>query len=247
MKQFKVAAPAGACVLGAALTVAGCARGATSASAPTASTSAGSTTTATASAAATTGAATATDARVNGTANIMLYSINTDGPGFRAVVTGVIGDYGAAVTVTPNGQVDSSHGSELELRLTRGSFRLNIAGFDQKFAQITAREPIYRATCSDLFRLTSDLPVVADSGSGAYRGITGGFAVALTGDEVHPRPCTKTLSIAWQVLVIAGSGHVADLRYVRAGEGKGPGAPSPATGRRPGGSRAVAVQRLAGP
>ena len=240
MKRSKVTALAGACVLGAALAVAGCGGAASGAGTPEASTSpgsAGSATTATAS----TTAATVADPAVNGTANIMLYSINSDSPDFRAVVTGAIGDYGPAVTVTPNGQVDPSHGSELELKLTRGSFRVDIATLDKKFVQLTAHEPIYQATCSDLFRLTADLPIVAGSGTGAYRGITGGFTVTLTGDEVHPRPCDKTQSIAWQVLLVAGSGHVADLRYVRAAEGEGQGAPSPATGGWPAGGGAGAV------
>ena len=59
----------------------------------------------------------------------MVYSINSDGPDFRAVVTGAVGDYGPAVTVHPDGTVDPSHSSELELKLTAGSFRLSIADY----------------------------------------------------------------------------------------------------------------------
>lgn len=160
----------------------------------------------------------------------MLYSINSDGPGFRAVVTGAIGDYGPAVTVYPDGQVDPSHSNDMELKLAHGSFKLSIAAFDKKFVQITKHEPIYQGTCSDVFRLTTDLPVVAGSGTGAYRGITGGFTVTLTGDEVQAQPCGAG-SFAWQVLVIAGSGHVADLRCVRVEEVGRLAAPPPALGR----------------
>jgi hypothetical protein len=174
----------------------------------------------------------------------MLYSINSDGPGFRAVVTGAIGDYGPAVTVYPDGQVDPSHSSGMELKLTHGSFRLDIAALDKKLMRITKNEPIYPGTCSDVFGLTTELPVVAGSGTGAYRDITGGFAVTLTGDEVQTKPCAAG-AFAWQVLVIAGSGSIADLRCVRVEEGDRLAAPPPAMGRRAAGAAAAGVQRVA--
>jgi hypothetical protein len=67
---------------------------------------------------------------VGSQAHIMVYSINSDGPDFRAILTGAVGDYSPAVTVHPDGRVDPEHTSEMELRLTHGSFRLNIAGLD---------------------------------------------------------------------------------------------------------------------
>ena len=92
----------------------------------------------------------------------------------------------------------------MELKLTHGSFRLGIAALDKKLVQITKHEPIYPGTCSDVFRLTTDLPVVAGSGTGAYRGITGGFTVTLAGDEAQAT-ALRRLVFSWQVLVIAGS------------------------------------------
>jgi hypothetical protein len=228
MNQAKIAALAGAAVLGGAAAVAGCAHAAAKASVPTAT-------------AAT--VATAADPAGHEPANIMLYSINSDGPDFRALVTGAIGDYGPAVTVSADGKVDPTHGSEMELKLTRGSFRLDIADLDKRFVQVTSHEPIYPATCSDVFGLTADVPIVAGSGTGAYRGITGGFAVTLTGDEVQARPCTASSSISWQVLVIAGSGHIADLRCVHAEGREGLAAPPSASGGRLAGGGAAGGQR----
>ena len=69
-------------------------------------------------------------AATGGTANIMIYAVNTDGAYWHAIMSGVIGDYGPAVSIYPNGQVDSAHNSEMELRLTHGSFRLSIASLD---------------------------------------------------------------------------------------------------------------------
>jgi hypothetical protein len=150
-------------------------------------------------------------AAVHGTANIMLYSINSDGPGFRAVVSGAIGDYGPAVTVYPDGKVDPEHNSEMELNLTRGSFRLNIEQLDKKFVAAASREPIYPRTCSDLFDFEVGVPIVPGSGTGAYRGITGSFSVTITGDEVAARPCRAQAPFLWQVIVVAGQGSVSAL------------------------------------
>jgi hypothetical protein len=145
---------------------------------------------------------------VNGTANIMLYSINSDGPGFRAVVTGAAGDYGPAVTVYPDGKVDPEHNSEMELNLTRGSFRLDIEQLDKEFVMAASHEPIYPRTCSDLFDFSVGVPIVPGSGTGAYRGITGGFSVTVTGDEVAAKPCSAQSRFLWQVIVITGRGSV---------------------------------------
>src|SRR5215470_91605 len=46
-----------------------------------------------------------------GTANIMIYGVNTDGAYWHAIVSGVIGDYGPAVSIYPDGQVDPAHHS----------------------------------------------------------------------------------------------------------------------------------------
>jgi hypothetical protein len=236
MNQAKAVALVGTAVLGSAIAAAGCATAATGTGTSTAAT-------ATAVTAVTTTPVPAASS-AGGTANIVLYSVNSDGPDFRAVVTGAIGDYGPAVAVYPDGEVDPSHSREIELKLTRGSFRLDIAALDKKFVRITKHEPIYPATCSDVFGLATDLPVVASSGTGAYRGISGGFAVTLTGDEVQARPCA-TAAIAWQVLVIAGSGRVADLRCVRVEQGDRLAAPPPAIGRLAAGAAAAGVQRVA--
>jgi hypothetical protein len=149
-----------------------------------------------------------TVAPASGQANIMVYSINSDGPDLRAVVSGAVGDYGPAVTVHPDGTVDPSHSSELELKLTGGSFRLSIADIDRKFVRAASHEPIYPRTCSDYMNVTSAAPIVAGSGTGAYRGITGSFRLTMTADEVEKKPCQPAAGFQWQVIVLAGHGTV---------------------------------------
>ena len=74
----------------------------------------------------------------------------------------MIGDYGSAVNVYPDGKVDPAHNSEMEVRMTHGSFRLSIAALDKAFVKATSHEPIYPTTCTDLISVTGTTPVVAD-------------------------------------------------------------------------------------
>ena len=183
-------------VLAGTLTLAGCASAAPASAAKTGGTTKAADTSATGSAPA------------SGPANIMVYSVNSDGPDFRALVTGAVGDYGPAVSVHPDGSVDPAHASDLELKLTRGSFRLSIADLDRKFVQVASHEPIYPRTCSDFMNVSAAVPVVAGSGTGAYRGISGSFQVTITADEVEKKPCQPAAEFQWQVIVMAGHGTV---------------------------------------
>ena len=141
-------------------------------------------------------------------ANIMVYSLNSDGAYFSAIVTGAAGDYGQAVTVDPDGTVDPRHSSDLEFRLASGSFRLDIARLDRKLVQATSHEPVYPATCTTFVKVTGTAPIVAGSGTGSYRGISGGFAMTAEVDEVHTKPCQQNLSFVRQVITLTGRGTV---------------------------------------
>src|SRR5215469_1059192 len=182
-----------ATALAAALTLAGC-------------TAAGSSSTAATSG--TTKASAGKPAFPPGLAHVTAYSINTDNPVLTAVVSGAISDYGPAEEVSPGSTGVSAHGAELELKLTRGTFRLNIAGIDTKFSAGTSQEPIYPRTCSTYVSVSDAVPIVPGSGTGAYQGIAGSFAMTLTLNEVHNSPCTTSLSILRQVVVLSGAGKI---------------------------------------
>ena len=148
-------------------------------------------------------------AATGGTANIMIYAVNTDGAYWHAIMSGVIGDYGPAVSIYPNGKVDPAYNSEMELRLTHGSFRLSITALDKKFVKAAAHEPVYPRTCSDLVSVTGTTPIVAGSGTGAYRGIRGSFPVTLTLNEVEARPCHSSPgAFRAQLITVTGSGTI---------------------------------------
>jgi len=154
--------------------------------------------------------ATATAAApTGGKANIMIYGVNTDGAYWHAIISGVIGDYGPAVSIYPDGKIDPMHNSEMELRLTHGSFRLSIAALDKAFVKATRREPVYPKTCTDLISVTGTTPIVAGSGKGAYRGISGSFPVTITLNEVEARPCQPSPgAFRAQLITVAGTGTV---------------------------------------
>ena len=144
---------------------------------------------------------------LRGKVNVIIWSIDSDGPGFQAILSGAIGDYGPAVTVLPDGKVDPEHTNEMELDLRQGKFRLYIDGIANKFRAQTAHEPVYAATCSDYFNVSAEVPIVAGSGTGAYRGISGNFSLTLSGDEDQKTPPCGA-GFARQVLLLTGSGTV---------------------------------------
>ena len=181
-----------ATALAGALTLVGCMAAATSSTAATSGTKANS----------------GKPASPPGLTHVTAYSINTDNPILASVVSGAIGDYGPAQEVSPGSTGVSAHGGELELKLTRGTFRLNIADIDTKFVEGTSHEPVFPRTCSTYVSVSDAVPIVPGSGTGAYRGIAGTFAMTLTLNEVHNRPCTTSLSILRQVIVLSGAGKI---------------------------------------
>jgi hypothetical protein len=151
----------------------------------------------------------ATAAVSSRTAHIMAYSINSDGPAFQVIVTGAVGDWGQALSVYPDGAVDPDHSSELSLKLTHGSFRLSIARLDTGIVSAYHHWPSNPGTCSGSIAVTAATPIVAGSGTGSYRGISGTFTVTATIDEIDVKPvCDGTSPFRSQVVFIVGLGTV---------------------------------------
>jgi hypothetical protein len=145
----------------------------------------------------------------SGNTHVTLYSINSDGPRFQAIVTGAVGDHGQAVSVYPDGRVDPQHDSDLSLRMTRGSFLLNGAALDTRVVTAFRRWRGNPATCSGSAIVTAQAPVVAGSGTGAYRRVSGSFTLTATVDEIDVKSgCTATGKFLAQVIVITGAGTI---------------------------------------
>jgi len=157
----------------------------------------------------TTAIASATAASARGNTHITLYSVNSDGPRFQAIATGAVGDHGQAVSVYPDGRIDPEHDSDLSLRLGRGSFLLSAAVLDKAVIDAFRHWPGNPATCSGHISVTAAVPVVPGSGTGAYRGMSGGFTLTATVDEIDEKSgCTATGAFIAQVIVITGQGTV---------------------------------------
>lgn len=157
------------------------------------------------------GGTAATHARApGGTAHIAGYSGN-DGPRSKVIVAGAIGDFGEAVSVYPDGMIDPQHNAELSFVQTRGSFRISIVGLDKKIVSAFSRVRFSTSTCSGNVTVTRAAPIVADSGTGADRGISGTFTITVTVtiDEIAAKSrCNATGAFVAQAIVMTGSGTV---------------------------------------
>lgn len=152
-------------------------------------------------------------AHSRGSVHLTAYSDN-DGPTDTVIVTGAIGDYGKAVSVYPNGTVDPDHDSQLSLQLQRGTLRLDAAALDKAFVAAMLNDfPTNAATCSGSVDVTRQVPIVAGSGTGAYKGIGGAFTLTIALDEVDKasagQSCDGSSVFLSQALVVSGPGSVA--------------------------------------
>lgn len=139
---------------------------------------------------------------------LVAYSTN-DGPTSRVVLTGAIGDYGTADSVHPDGTTDPDHNGQLELRLSKGSFRLDIAGLGSRLAQQFQNFPPDRVTCSGVVTASQQAPIVSGEGTGAYAHLSGSFRLTVRISEVdRPVHCGPSSAFVAQAVVISGVGTV---------------------------------------
>ena len=145
----------------------------------------------------------------DGTVRITAYA-NDDLPGATVILSGAIGDFGEGASVLPNGAIDPEHSSEFNLALTQGSFRINIGPLHEKLLAAFAHFNPNPRTCSGYVAVTAAAPIVAGSGTGAYKGISGNFKLTATVNEVNATPnCRGGRSVLFaQDLIIAGAGTV---------------------------------------
>ena len=147
--------------------------------------------------------------KAGGTVNLSAYSDN-DGPTSSLVLSGVIGDYGHAVRMTASGS--KTQDDELQLTMSRGSFRLDIAGIERQLLTSFGSDfPTNETTCSGLEVANGMAPIVSGSGTRAYEGLHGSFYLVISINEVEKWPlCPKddTSPYLAQTVYISGSGSV---------------------------------------
>ena len=101
----------------------------------------------------------------------------------KIVITGAIGDYGTATTITKSGKVDSN-GNYVRIRLKQGGFEVNSVALNKK---VNNAPPIMvnKTTCS--FEFGGNGPVTLFNGTGRYAGISGTIQIAEVFAGVGPR------------------------------------------------------------
>ena len=111
--------------------------------------------------------------------------------------------------LTPNGTVVQQY-NRLDVEVTHGSFQLKIAGLGQSLVSAADQLPTDLATCSGVEIVTATTPIVAGSGTGAYKGISGSFKLIVTDNEVAAWPkCPRTgQTLLTQSEFVIGSGVV---------------------------------------
>ncbi len=142
--------------------------------------------------------------RARGPVQITGYSDN-DGPKSTVILTGAIGDFGEAMRTYAHGKIERNY-NQLDLTITHGSFQLSIAGIENDLVSAFRHFPSNTSTCSGIVTATGTTPIVAGSGTGAYKGISGNFTTTVTIHEVDSWP--KCNALLAQDVFITGSGTV---------------------------------------
>jgi hypothetical protein len=152
-----------------------------------------------------------------GTVHVFVYG-NGEGVGSTVVLTGAIGDSGSADSIDANGTPDAQNNTEVILALVQGSFTISIVGINKKIEGAFNTLRPNPNTCSGNVTVTGAAPIVAGSGTGAYTGISGGFALTLMFAEIGPKygsgkhegKCNNSNSAApvGEAMIVTGSGTV---------------------------------------
>jgi hypothetical protein len=99
----------------------------------------------------------------------------------KIVITGAIGDYGTATSITKSGKVDQN-GDYVKLALRNGGFKVNAVAFDAKASR--QAPTLDRATCSAWTAIHGTITVF--NGTGAYAGISGTLTIQTSYAMIGP-------------------------------------------------------------
>jgi len=130
------------------------------------------------------------------------YSDN-DGTESTVVLSGAIGDFG---TATRSGD----QGAVMTLHLQRGTIQLDTTSLAKRFTTAVGKAVFSQTTCSGSVQVTSSVPILASSGTGAYKRASGKFSLSMNLDEVVPKQlnCSANNKMLGQAIVSSGWGKV---------------------------------------
>jgi hypothetical protein len=122
----------------------------------------------------------------NGTVHLIGYGDGA-GAGELDVLTGAIGDSGYGIAVDANGTADPGKGTEQQLTLVHGSFRVSSKALTSKINSAFNNFQPNSRTCSGYITVTGAAPVISGSGTGAYKGISGSLNVTFVYAVIGPK------------------------------------------------------------
>jgi hypothetical protein len=148
-----------------------------------------------------TGAHTATgSAGARGDVHLTEYT-NNDGSRSDVILTGLVGDFGTAQR--------SSSTDQLQLRLSHGTFGLDLTTLDRRFLARIHDLNVNQRSCSSEATASGPVPITSGSGTGTYATISGTFQLTITLDEVyHPGECREEAPYLAQAVIATGWGQV---------------------------------------
>ena len=130
------------------------------------------------------------------------------------VLTGAIGDYGTTQSVNSSGKPDEN-GNYVKLTLKKGTFTVNVSQLNSAFSSAQPSD-FNSSNCSATLTVGPvAVPMVANSGTGAYKGISGSVnltaQLAIIAAKTKSGSCNTSsnanAAAGWGV--ITGSGTVA--------------------------------------
>jgi len=112
---------------------------------------------------------------------ISVYATPSNGAKSKIVITGVIGDYGTALSVDKNGKTDQN-GNFVVITLKKGTFKVDSTALNQVTNNL--QPAVNAATCSATG--TGSGPVTLMDGTGLYAGISGTLNMTTTFAFIGP-------------------------------------------------------------
>lgn len=122
----------------------------------------------------------------NGAVHLISYGDGA-GAGDTTILAGAIGDSGSGISVDANGTADPANGTEQQLNLVHGSFRVSTVALDKNINKAFSSFQPNTSTCSGIVTATGVTPIISGSGTGAYSGISGSFTVTFTYATISPK------------------------------------------------------------
>jgi hypothetical protein len=114
---------------------------------------------------------------------IEIWTMPSNGPVSKIVITGAIGDYGTATTIDKNGKVDNN-GDYVKIALKHGGFEVNSVELNKV---TNTAPPIMTNTTTCSVEFGGSGPVTLFNGTGMYAGITGTVHITERFAAVGPR------------------------------------------------------------